>query len=161
MQQPPSVPHLLAQFDDFAARLGEALASDDIDWQWRPNPAAWSLTEVVCHLRDVEREVHQERFRILVKSDNPFLPGVTSDDWAETRDYRSQDGPAALADFLAARRQTVRLLRAQEEAIWERRGRHAFFGPTTMHELLNLAVKHDQTHWEQVQALLRQASHNE
>lgn len=154
MQEPPPVSALLVELADFAARIQQALAPDEIDWQWRPAEDEWSLTEVACHLRDVEREVHQPRFRDLIASDNAFLPGATSDEWVAQRQYQRQDGRLALEDFVTARSQTVALLDGLDEEIWERQGRHAFFGPTTMHELLNLAVKHDQAHWQQVTALL-------
>jgi hypothetical protein len=177
MQQPPPVPHLLARLEDFAARLAQTFVPTassfpgegdeggetgegerpSSPWRWRPAPDEWSLTEVSCHLRDVEREVHQARFRALLAEDTPFLPGVVSDAWAAEREYRAQEGPAALAEFLAARAQTLALLRGLDEAAWTRQGRHAFFGLTTMHELLHLVVKHDDTHWRQIEALLQSA----
>jgi hypothetical protein len=109
----------------------------------------------MCHLRDVEREVHQPRFRALLREDNAFLPGAVSDEWVEERRYRNQDGRRALAQFLAARRETVKMLEEVEGTLWQRQGQHAFFGPTTMHELLNLAVQHDRAHWEQINNLLQ------
>jgi hypothetical protein len=154
MQEPPPVSALLVELADFAVKIQQALAPDEIDWQWRPAEDEWSLTEVACHLRDVEREVHQPRFRDLIASDNAFLPGATSDEWVRQRQYQRQDGRLALKDFVIARSQTVALLHGLDEETWERQGRHAFFGPTTMHELLNLAVKHDQAHWQQIIMLL-------
>ena len=34
-------------------------------------------------MRDVEREVHRPRYRAVIREDNPFLPGVSSDEWAK------------------------------------------------------------------------------
>ncbi|MEJ2750328.1 MAG: hypothetical protein P8183_20835 [Anaerolineae bacterium] len=72
------------------------------------------------------------------------------DEW---RQYQLQDGPVALKDFLAARCQTLVLLADVPEQTWGRRGQHAFFGPTSLHELLNLAVEHDKAHFDQLIAL--------
>jgi hypothetical protein len=154
MQDPPPVETLLQQFAAFADRLAEALADPVIDWQCRPAAGEWCLTEVSCHLRDVEREVHQPRFRALIANDNAFLSGAVADSWVEERNYREQSGPKALAEFLNAREESIELLSNLEQHYWQRKGQHTFFGPTTMHELLNLAVQHDAAHWEQVLELL-------
>jgi hypothetical protein len=156
MQEPPPVQHLLVELEAFATAVAQLLAGQAIDWQWRPSEKDWSLTEVVCHLRDVEHEVHQVRFRDIIAAENVFLPGVTADDWIEQRQYQLQDGRSALDAFLVARRQTVALLDGIDETIWDRLGQHAFFGPTSLHELLNLVVQHDQAHFDQLVALRHQ-----
>lgn len=154
MQEPPPVPTLLRALHSFPKRLEAALADAQIDWECAPAEGEWCLTEVVCHLRDVEQEVHQVRFRALAEADGVFLPGAVADEWVEERRYDEQHGPTALAEFLVAREETETLLAGFDAALWQRQGQHAFFGPTTMQELLYLAMQHDQAHWEQVQALL-------
>ncbi len=156
MQSPASVSSLLIELAAFATAVEQLLTGDDIEWQWRPKPDEWSITEVVCHLRDVEHEVHQPRFRDIIAAENVFLPGVVADDWILERQYQFQDGKMALADFLCARRQTLALLENVPENGWDRRGQHAFFGPTSLHELLNLAVQHDKAHFDQLIALRHQ-----
>ncbi len=155
MIAPPPVEELLAQLAQFATDMATILAQADVNWQWRPEEQEWSLTELACHLRDVEREVHQPRFRLVLTQERPFLPGVSADEWAEARGYARENGRAALEAFLTARAQTVAMLQGLDTAVWQRQGNHAFFGLTTMQELLNLVVKHDQSHWRQAQALLQ------
>lgn len=154
MQQPPPIPDLLQQLQQFARRVRQVLSEPGVDWIWQPTSGEWSLTQVICHLRDVEREVHQPRFAAVIARENAFIAGATPDEWAVPRQYQAQDGPTALADFLAARLETVDTLQALTPALWSRQGRHAFFGPTSMHELLNLMVRHDEAHWEQIMALV-------
>lgn len=154
MQAPPPVSTLLIQLATLAANLRSHLPAQSVDWTARPSPEEWSLVEIVCHLRDVEREVHQARFRALIAQDNAFMPGVSADEWAEERGYRQQDGPAALETFLAARAEMVQLLAPLPAEMWQRQGRHAFLGTTTMHELLFLVARHDEIHWEQIKSLL-------
>ena len=110
----------------------------------------------MCHLRDVDKEIHQVRFHRLMTSDEEvFLSGEDSDVWVAERGYHLQDGPAAEAEFIASRRQTVSLLEGiEDDSQWERSGRHAFFGLTSMHELLHLAVRHDRLHKGQIMDLL-------
>ncbi len=155
MHNPPPVHELLVELAAFPERLQERIvAAAPPAWHHRPTDEDWSLTELVCHLRDVEREVHQPRFRALISQDNAFIAGADPDRWTAERVYQDEDGAAALTVFAAARQQTLALLQPLSEAMWQRRGRHAFFGPTSMHELLNLVVQHDHAHWEQVQKLL-------
>lgn len=154
MQEPAPVPVLLDRLRAFARWLERRLEESDVDWECAPAAGEWCLTEVVCHLRDVEHEVHQPRFQALIAKEGVFLPGAVADEWVEERAYYRQIGPAALAEFVAARTETVALLAGVEPSLWQRQGQHAFFGPTTMHELLNLVVQHDQAHWEQVIKLL-------
>lgn len=156
LQEPPPVYELLADLEEFATVVAQAMAGTNVDWHWRPAPAEWSLTELFCHLRDVEREVHQVRFRSMLAAPNAFIPGATSDEWVLEREYARQDGRLALTEFLAARGETVAMLPSADDPFWQRQGRHSFFGPTTSHELLHLAVGHDQAHWDQLQGLLRQ-----
>jgi hypothetical protein len=131
------------------------LAEPGVDWLWRPEPNQWSLTEAVCHLRDVEQEVHLPRFEAVIAAENAFIAGASPDDWAQSRRYQEQDGRAALRDFVQTRQKTIAALNELDEPIWQRRGQHAFFGPTTLHELLNLVVGHDRAHGEQVKRLVR------
>jgi hypothetical protein len=155
MESSRPIAGLLNELDEFAVELKEMLDMPDIDWQCCPDAGEWSLTEVICHLRDVEREVHQPRFRQVLAQDGAFLVGAVADDWVEQRAYRQQDGPKALSDFIAARTETLELLRPLAPSDWEREGQHSFLGPMTMHELLNLVAQHDQAHREQVYKLLR------
>jgi hypothetical protein len=155
LQAPPPIPVLLTELAAFPRHLEQLLSSAAVDWLWRPKPDHWSLTEVVCHLRDVEQEVHLPRFESVIAAENAFLAGVAADDWAESRRYQSQDGRAALQTFLEVRQKTITILNGLDNHIWQRRGQHAFFGPTTTHELLNLIVSHDRAHGEQVRTLVR------
>ena len=81
------------------------------------------------------------------------LPGVDADEWAEQRNYRMQDGRIAMADFLYARQETIGLLASLPVEVWDRQGQHTFFGPTSMREIVYLAIQHDRTHARQIALL--------
>jgi len=146
---------LLQELAAFAAAVDDALSTAEIDWAWRPDPTSWSMVEVLCHLRDVEEEVHAVRYKAVITQENPFLPGAATDEWAVIRCYDEQDGPTARDGFLAARRQNLSFLKSLDIESWQRLGRHAFFGPTSLQELVNLAVQHDEIHLQQIQELLQ------
>ncbi|MFN2170894.1 MAG: DinB family protein [Candidatus Promineifilaceae bacterium] len=154
MDTSPTVPQLLQSLEDFAICLIDVLSDPDIDWQWRPAESEWSLSEVMCHMRDVEREVHLARYQAIISHENPFISGVASDEWAEARAYRVQNGREAAVDFFSLRQQSLEQLRKLDGEQWQRTGSHAYFGTTSLHELISLAVQHDQAHWQQIQELL-------
>lgn len=156
MQEPPPVDTLLSSLQTFADQVQLALTKIDIDWHGESQSNEWSLTEVVCHLRDVEREVHQPRVSALIEEEEAFLPGAVADAWVIERAYYRQDGPSALREFVEARASTLRTLGALDEQLFKRQGQHAFFGPTTLHELVYLMVQHDEAHMEQILKLLKQ-----
>ncbi len=118
-------------------------------WKARPQPGEWCLTEILCHLRDVEREVDLPRLQKVLAEDNPFIPGEVTDGWGEKREYRKQNGPGVLSEFVSARKETLTLLSALKEE-WNRMSRHAVFGPTSLQELVGIMLEHDRTHIQQV-----------
>jgi len=129
------------------ATLTATLSSDT--WLQIPQPGEWCLTEIMCHLRDVEREVHQPRLRRVLKEPDPFIAGEVTDRWVQERQYSKQDGRQALADFVAARKETLTMLGGLETE-WSRTSRHAIFGPTTLQQLVGFTAEHDHAHIQQV-----------
>jgi len=120
------------------------------DWTQRPQADAWCLTEIVCHLRDVEREVNLPRLHKVLQENNPFIPGVDSDTWAEERAYRHQDGPAALEAFITTRIEILKTLDQLSEDQWNRSFRHAIFGPSKLKELVRIMAGHERLHGRQI-----------
>ncbi len=118
-------------------------------WYRAPAAGEWCLTEIVCHLRDVEREVNLPRLRKILSEENPFVPGMVTDVWVKERQSIKEDGPLALAGFLAARKETLLLLDGLKTE-WSRPARHAIFGPTTLKEQVSIMTGHDRAHVQQV-----------
>jgi HAD superfamily hydrolase (TIGR01549 family) len=121
-------------------------------WKKRQVADEWSLTEIACHLRDVENEINLARLKKIISEDNPFIPGVDSDAWALTRDYRSQDGLEALNSFVSTRIETLEILSNLAPADWKRPVQHAIFGPTNLAEIVSFMGGHDRLHVRQSHA---------
>jgi FMN phosphatase YigB (HAD superfamily) len=119
---------------------------------WTAPPAAdeWSATEVICHMRDVEREIDQPRIDLLLNQSEPFIPAQMPDEWAKERGYASQDGRSALREFTQARLGTLKTLAGLEPAQWSSKARHAIFGPTNLQELVSFNAEHDRLHIQQI-----------
>ncbi len=118
-------------------------------WAKRVFPTEWSLTEIICHLRDVDREVNLPRLKRVLQEDDPFIPGVDSDPWAEERNYHLQNGEQALREFCDARIEMITMLESLPRTDWERTSRHAIFGPTRLIELVEFTASHDRNHLAQ------------
>ncbi len=124
-------------------------------WTRRPVPAEWALTEILCHLRDTEREVNLPRLQTILSETEPFIAARNTDVWAEERKYLEQDGATALAEFIATRKETLQILKGLSPTEWERRARHSIFGPTNLLEMMCFAAEHDRLHIQQIWKLLQ------
>jgi hypothetical protein len=124
-------------------------------WFYRPKPDDWGMTELVCHLRDSEREIHHMQIKLFDGGDEPFIPRPDTSVWANQRDYLHEDGTSALIEFVAARRQTMELLKDVNPENWSRRARHAIFGPTNFLEVVAFMADHDRMHVQQAWRTLK------
>jgi FMN phosphatase YigB (HAD superfamily) len=141
---------LLAVLRSTPAALATLCRQQNVDLEQRPSQGEWSPGEVLCHLRDVDAEVNLVRLRKVINERNPFIAGQETDPWADERQYCLQDGLQALGDFTNARLELLRLLENLSPESWDRRARHAIFGPTHLRELVNIIAGHDIIHVQQV-----------
>jgi hypothetical protein len=128
-----------------------SLASSLTDEQWKHEPTRedWAWTEIVCHLRDTEREVHQTQLKLMLERPDAFIPRPDSGVWASERKYLNVNGSIALAEFVSARMETLDMLNDLDDATWSRNARHAIFGPTNFLEVLGFMAEHDRLHIQQ------------
>ena len=108
-----------------------------------PNDGAtgWTVTEVVCHLRDFDG-FFQDRGRRIVAETYPALPGYDHEQLAVERVYNSQDVHQVYADLVASRRRFMELFRNLDEAQWERSGIHPERGRFTLYDALLQVGQH-------------------
>ncbi|GAB4544003.1 MAG: hypothetical protein Fur002_16820 [Anaerolineales bacterium] len=119
------------------------------DWQRKTSPEDWSLTELICHLRDTEREVHHIQIQLFQQSGDLFIPRPDSTVWSSERNYAEEDGAAALRQFNQARRETLDMINELPAEAWQRGARHAIFGRTNFLETLRFINDHDRLHARQ------------
>jgi hypothetical protein len=135
--------------------LSSALSAEQ--WQHEPARDDWAMNEIVCHLRDTEKEIHQLQLNLMLEKAEAFIPRPDTSVWASEREYLHVDGPQASRDFASARLETLTKLQVVDENIWSRKARHAIFGPTNFLEVLGFMADHDQMHvqqaWQTLQKL--------
>ncbi len=116
------------------------------DWSKNPQLGEWCFTEIICHLRDSDREINLPRLERIFNEENAFIAGVNADAWSVTRSYCSEDGNEAFHGFVSARMDLLKRLSTFDLADWQRQVRHAIFGPTSLLELTSFIAAHDRTH---------------
>jgi hypothetical protein len=125
-------------------------------WSRPSGSEEWTFTELICHLRDTEREIHQVQIKLLKEEDEPFIPRPDTGIWANQRNYLQENGENALREYFAARRETLDLIKSFDPAEWSRKARHAIFGPTAFLEVLGFIADHDRLHVQQAWRMVQQ-----
>ncbi|HMB21600.1 MAG TPA: DinB family protein, partial [Anaerolineales bacterium] len=124
-------------------------------WKQEPGRDAWAMNELLCHLRDTEREIHQLQLNLMLQREGAFLPRPDSAVWANEREYWNVDGKAALTEFAQARIESIQTLKGLKANIWARNARHAIFGPTNFLEVGSFMADHDRLHVQQAWKTLK------
>lgn len=119
----------------------------------RPAEGAWSATEIVCHLRDVE-EFYFERVLLILANEEPTLVVLDPDRWADERQYQRQDIMRAHAALSTRRQETLDLLDALPPEQWERAGAHPLRGRLSIRRIVHGWAKHDDGHLDQLMRAL-------
>jgi FMN phosphatase YigB (HAD superfamily) len=136
----------------------QSLTTSLNETQWEHEPARddWALNEIICHLRDTEREIHQLQLNLMLEREDSFIPRPDTSVWANEREYLSENGLSALSEFAAARIENIDKLKNLGAEIWSRRARHAIFGPTNFLEVTSFLTDHDRMHIQQAWKTLKQ-----
>lgn len=154
-------PTTLDALDRFPQLLAQHYAAIPIAFKhWMP--PSWegipseSLTaiEQVCHLRDIEIEGYQLRFRRTLSETNPTLAAIDTDKLARERRYGDADAAATMEAFSIARKETVELIRSLSSEQLNRRATFEGYGAVTLRSLIHYLCSHDQQHLAGLQWLL-------
>lgn len=137
-----------------AALRGLTRGLDPSDWSKKSAPEEWALIQLICHLRDTEREIHHVQIKLFDQQGEPFIPRPDTSVWDSQRDYLHEDGATALCEFVQARKETIELIRNVPPEKWEQKARHAIFGPTNFFEVTGFIADHDRLHIQQAWRLL-------
>jgi hypothetical protein len=122
-------------------------------WDGVPSEPFTAL-EQICHVRDIEIEGYQERFRRTLSENEPFLPSIDSEAVARQCDYGAAHAADVLAQFRVARAATMQLLRGVDPMQLERRAIFEGYGAVSLRGLIHYLCSHDQQHLAGLQWLL-------
>jgi DinB superfamily len=123
----------------------------------RPEPAKWSISEIVTHLSDTELAAGF-RFRAIAGGDDGVpIPGYDQERWAETGNYRQARLEDSLRSFLAVREMNLRFLKGLPDSAWSKYGIHSERGRESLRQLVELVAGHDLNHIAQIKKILSNA----
>ncbi len=123
---------------------------------WSPAPGKWSILEIVCHMRDMERDAYLARYLRILAEDNPTLADIDGDRYSLEKDYRAQKLSEALRDWSRLRRECLKVLSKAKRGDWDRAGVHETAGPLTLSDLLKRqAIGNDEAHLGQIESIKR------
>lgn len=120
---------------------------------FRDGGTGWTVTGVLCHLRDFE-SVLLARVRVTAEQENPTLPFPNPDELAAQNRYDEQDPFEALEAWKARRPDYLAFLRSRSLDEWDRLAQHPVRGPMTMLDQMYLSTMHDTIHLEQMTRIL-------
>lgn len=122
-------------------------------WEGVPSEHLTAI-EQLCHVRDIEVDGYQQRLRRTLQEDKPFLGSLDTYGLARDRDYCKADAARVMADFRAARQETLELLSGLSVAQLARPAEFEGYGPVTLKGLVHYLCSHDQQHLSGLQWLL-------
>jgi len=110
--------------------------------------------EQLCHVRDIEIDGYHVRIRRTLAEERPTLASIDTDALVRERAYAQDDAARALADFRAARAQTIDMIAGLSEAQFARTAVFEGYGALTLQSLVHYLCSHDQQHLAGLQWLL-------
>lgn len=119
---------------------------------WTPSPGKWSIQEIICHMRDMERDAYLARYQRILNEANPLLKNIDGDAYVIERQYRRMKLSEVIRDFRNLRKETLKLLKKVRDDQWLRPGIHETDGPLTVELLLKRqAIGNDEAHLGQIE----------
>lgn len=125
------------------------------DLAWTPDPARWSVGQILAHLSDTEL-VGAWRFRSVLAENAVALQPFDQNRWSDAFKYGAADPFESLESFAATRAATLRVLRRIDPALMDNYGMHGERGQETVKHLVDLYAGHDLNHVVQIERLLAQ-----
>jgi hypothetical protein len=154
-------PITLAALEAFPRELEKhyaAFPAQFVHWappSWDGVPSEpFTAIEQICHVRDIEIEGYQVRFKRTLAEQSPLLPSIDSEAVAKQRDYGRAAANQVFAEIRAARAKTMSLLRGLDDAQLKRPAVFEGYGPVTLRGLVHYLCSHDQQHLSGLQWLL-------
>lgn len=121
-------------------------------WNYKPTPDAWSITEVILHLTDLEAN-NYVRYRNVAIAPGSTVVGVDPDVWAAHLKYQKQNPQQALELFKLLRESNYNFLKSLPEDTWSNPFNHTERGPMVLEDLFKLQVNHVNTHIGQLREI--------
>lgn len=139
-----------------AARLKKAISGlNAVQLKWRPQPAKWSIAEIIAHLADAE-VVASWRMRSVIGENGVTIQPFDQDAWASTFNYRARDAKRSLEVFKTLRENNLAMLKEIPKETWDNYGMHLERGKETIAHSARMFAGHDTNHVLQVEGIVKE-----
>lgn len=122
--------------------------------QVKPNPEAWSILEVTCHLYDEEREDFREHLGFILFHQTEEWHIIHPKEWVSERKYNEQNFDEMREKFFRERMNSLDWLKGLAKANWETKYTSEY-GSMTAGEMFASWIAHDNLHIRQLVELRR------
>jgi len=139
-----------------AAKLKKSIISlTPSQLKWRPEPAKWSIAEIIAHLADAEI-VASWRMRSVIGENGITIQPFDQDAWASAFNYHGRDTKRSLELFRVLRENNLAMLREIPREIWDNYGMHLERGKESIAHLARMFAGHDTNHLLQVERIVKE-----
>jgi uncharacterized damage-inducible protein DinB len=145
--------HLAALDKSFTVFLNAAEEYPRTLVREKPSEKAFSATEILYHMLDVER-LWQKRIRGLLDGTVDQFHQMNPDKVAIDQRYNERDYDPAIPDLTNARKETHALIRTMKPREFELTGIHSKYGEMNTYKILETMTDHDHTHAAQLKRTL-------
>ena len=135
-----------------AGRIRAVIAGRTREDLSAPDPARWTIVQILAHLADAE-VVAAWRLRSILAADGVPLQPFDQDAWASSFKYADADPFESLQLFEANRAANLSLLRRVDPSRHAHHGLHPERGQETIGHLIRLYAGHDLNHLAQIDRL--------
>jgi len=143
------------QLADNARRIEELVRGVNPEAaRWKPEPASWSMLEVINHLYDEERADFRVRLDIILHDPQRPWPRIDPQGWVQARNYNERDLAESLANFLTEREKSLGWLGNLQDPDWDAVCETPF-GSMRAGDMFVSWVTHDHLHMRQLVELHR------
>src|SRR5215468_5095649 len=134
-------------------KLSSGLTSSQL--KWRPEPAKWSIAEIIAHLADAEI-VASWRMRSVIGENGITIQPFDQDQWASVFNYRGRDARRSLEVFRSLRENNLAMLKEIAPETWDNYGMHLERGKESIAHLARMFAGHDTNHLLQVERIVKE-----
>jgi hypothetical protein len=124
----------------------------------RPTPDKWSVTEILAHLGDAEI-VTAWRIRSILGAPGTSIQAYDQNAWVAAGRYNERSPRECLEVFRAVREANLGVLKRLKPEQWKHHGVHAERGEETIERILHMMAGHDINHLQQIERILKPATH--
>lgn len=123
----------------------------------KPNEKAFSATEIIYHLVEVEKLWH-DRFRHMKEKEGALFQAMDPDAVAIANQHNEKSMIDGLHEWGELRTRTFKMINEMDDTLLSRIAVHPRYGDVAISRILDIMANHDLQHLEQMKRVLSQVS---